>query len=81
LDAETVSERWLWPHDVSALFAAAGLYAVDAKALRRYVKAGKVTAIRTLGGHRRYRESEALALIAELKTAACCRAVALPEGR
>ena len=31
---------------------------VNPKTVTRWAKAGKLTAIRTLGGHRRYRESE-----------------------
>lgn len=36
----------------------AGLFRVDPKTVTRWAKAGKLTAIRTLGGHRRYRSSE-----------------------
>jgi excisionase family DNA binding protein len=31
---------------------------VDPKTVTRWAKAGKLSSIRTLGGHRRYRESE-----------------------
>jgi excisionase family DNA binding protein len=41
----------------------AGLFRVDPKTVTRWAKAGKLTAIRTLGGHRRYRESEVKALM------------------
>lgn len=41
----------------------AGLFRVDPKTVTRWAKAGKLTAIRTLGGHRRYRESEVRALM------------------
>ncbi len=53
-------EVLLTPAEVAALFR------VDPKTVTRWAKAGKLTAIRTLGGHRRYRQSEVQAL---LKTA------------
>ncbi len=45
-------EPLLTPAEVASLFR------VDTKTVTRWAKAGKLTAIRTLGGHRRYRESE-----------------------
>lgn len=42
----------LTPGEVAALFR------VDPKTVTRWAKAGKLNAIRTLGGHRRFRESE-----------------------
>jgi excisionase family DNA binding protein len=36
----------------------AKFFRVDPKTVTRWAKAGKLTAIRTLGGHRRYRQSE-----------------------
>lgn len=53
-DAETL----LTPAEVAALFR------VDPKTVTRWAKAGKLSSIRTLGGHRRYRESEVKALLA-----------------
>ena len=47
----------LTPAEVAALFR------VDPKTVTRWSKAGKLTAIRTLGGHRRYRQSEVLGLL------------------
>ena len=41
----------------------ANLFRVDPKTVTRWAKAGKLTAIRTLGGHRRYRQSEVQALL------------------
>ena len=41
----------------------ASLFRVDPKTVTRCAKAGKLTAIRTLGGHRRYRQSEVQALL------------------
>jgi excisionase family DNA binding protein len=50
-------EVLLTPAEVAALFR------VDPKTVTRWAKAGKLTAIRTLGGHRRYRQSEVQALL------------------
>ena len=50
-------EVLLTPAEVAALFR------VDPKTVTRWAKAGKLTAIRTLGGHRRYRQSEVLDLL------------------
>lgn len=41
----------------------ASLFRVDPKTVSRWAKAGKLTSIRTLGGHRRYKESEVKALL------------------
>jgi excisionase family DNA binding protein len=48
----TDSEPLLTPSEVATLFR------VDPKTVTRWAKAGKLSSIRTLGGHRRYRESE-----------------------
>ena len=53
--AET--EHLLTPAEVAALFR------VDPKTVTRWAKAGKLTSIRTLGGHRRYRSNEVHALL------------------
>jgi excisionase family DNA binding protein len=45
-------EALLTPAEVAALFR------VDPKTVTRWAKTGKLTSLRTLGGHRRYRESE-----------------------
>lgn len=50
-------EALLTPAEVAALFR------VDPKTVTRWARAGKLSAIRTLGGHRRFRESEVLALM------------------
>ena len=50
-------EQLLTPSEVAALFR------VDPKTVTRWAKAGKLTSIRTLGGHRRYRASEVLSLL------------------
>jgi excisionase family DNA binding protein len=36
----------------------AELFRVDPKTVTRWANSGKLTSLRTLGGHRRYRESE-----------------------
>jgi excisionase family DNA binding protein len=52
------AEPLLTPSEVATLFR------VDPKTVTRWAKAGKLSSIRTLGGHRRYRESEVRALLA-----------------
>ncbi len=47
----------LTPSEVATLFR------VDPKTVTRWAKAGKISAIRTLGGHRRFREDEVLQLL------------------
>jgi len=47
----------LTPAEVAAMFR------VDPKTVTRWAKAGKLTSIRTLGGHRRYREADVQALL------------------
>lgn len=42
----------------------ASLFRVDPKTVTRWAKAGKLSSIRTLGGHRRYPEAEVRALLA-----------------
>jgi len=40
----------------------AGLFGVDPKTVTRWARAGRLTSVRTLGGHRRYLRSEVDAL-------------------
>jgi excisionase family DNA binding protein len=42
----------------------ATMFRVDPKTVTRWANTGKLTSIRTLGGHRRYRETEVRALLA-----------------
>ena len=56
--AKSESETLLTPSEVATLFR------VDPKTVTRWAKAGKLASIRTLGGHRRYRESEVRLLLA-----------------
>jgi excisionase family DNA binding protein len=50
-------EMLLTPAEVASLFR------VDPKTVTRWAKAGKLTSIRTLGGHRRFKESEVKAFL------------------
>jgi len=52
----TEDEELLTPAEVAAMFR------VDPKTVTRWAKAGKLSSIRTLGGHRRYRASEVASL-------------------
>lgn len=63
----TKAEALLTPSEVAALFR------VDPKTVTRWAKAGKLSSIRTLGGHRRYSETEVRELLA--------RGSGIPEQR
>ena len=54
---QTDAEPLLTPAEVATMFR------VDPKTVTRWAKAGKLTSIRTLGGHRRYKESEVRSLL------------------
>jgi excisionase family DNA binding protein len=54
------AEKLLTPAEVASLFR------VDPKTVTRWAKAGKLNSIRTLGGHRRYREAEVRALLSDV---------------
>lgn len=58
-DLKSDQEVLLTPAEVASLFR------VDPKTVTRWAKAGKLTSIRTLGGHRRYKESEVKSLLSE----------------
>ena len=55
--SSTNQEILLTPAEVASMFR------VDPKTVTRWAKAGKLTSIKTLGGHRRYKESEVKALL------------------
>ena len=57
MDVNSEQEVLLTPAEVASLFR------VDPKTVTRWAKAGKLTSIKTLGGHRRYKESEVNALL------------------
>lgn len=56
-------EQLLTPAEVASMFR------VDPKTVTRWAKAGKLKAIRTLGGHRRYREADVRGLLYDLPDA------------
>jgi excisionase family DNA binding protein len=56
--------RLLTPAEVAVMFR------VDPKTVTRWAKEGKLASIRTLGGHRRYLESEVRALLHGLEQSA-----------
>lgn len=53
-------ERLFTPAEVALMFR------VDPKTVTRWASAGRIGSIRTPGGHRRFRESEVTALLADL---------------
>lgn len=53
----TEPEPLYTPGEVAAIFR------VDGKTVTRWAQAGKISAIRTLGGHRRFKQSEVHALL------------------
>lgn len=56
--------RLLTPAEVATMFK------VDPKTVTRWAKLGKLSSIRTLGGHRRYKEDEVLGLLNNQSTPA-----------
>lgn len=57
-------EELLTPAEVAAMFR------VDPKTVTRWAKHGKLSSIRTLGGHRRYKAAEIRALLSVQETRA-----------
>lgn len=55
-------DELLTPSEVAKLFR------VDPKTVTRWAKAGKLSSIRTLGGHRRYRADEVRRLLDAART-------------
>ena len=58
--SEQPSEQLLTPAEVAAMFR------VNPKTVTRWARSGKISAIRTLGGHRRFRESEIRRLLEQV---------------
>ena len=52
VETRSTEEELLTPSEVAKLFR------VDPKTVTRWAKSGKLSSIRTLGGHRRFRASE-----------------------
>ena len=50
------------PSEVAAMFR------VNPKTVTRWARSGKISAIRTLGGHRRFKASEIKAFLAEVES-------------
>jgi excisionase family DNA binding protein len=63
VETRSTEEELLTPSEVAKLFR------VDPKTVTRWAKSGKLSSIRTLGGHRRYRASEVRALLEGQQTA------------
>jgi len=57
-------EELLTPSEVAAMFS------VNPKTVTRWARAGKVSYIKTLGGHRRFKASEIRRLLAEADASA-----------
>lgn len=62
--ATNTPEELLTPGEVARLFA------VDPKTVTRWARTGRLTAVRTLGGHRRYPATQVYALLKGNRTAA-----------
>ena len=54
-------DELLTPAEVAAMFR------VNPKTVTRWARSGKISAIRTLGGHRRFRAAEVRRLLAEVE--------------
>ena len=61
MDDNRRHDALLTPAEVAALFR------VNPKTVTRWARAGKISAVRTLGGHRRYRASEVRRLLEQLE--------------
>ena len=64
MDDTQARGRLLTPGEVATLFR------VDPKTVTRWAAAGRISSIRTPGGHRRFREAEVRALLEGGRTAA-----------
>jgi excisionase family DNA binding protein len=62
-EGTTMSEHGEGPEVLLTPGEVAALFRVDPKTVTRWSNAGKLPSIRTLGGHRRYRQAEVLALL------------------
>jgi excisionase family DNA binding protein len=61
------AEHLLTPAEVATMFR------VVPRTVTRWARTGKLTYIKTLGGHRRYREAEIRGLLLELSSGAATR--------
>ena len=62
MSEEIAPDALLTPAEVAALFR------VNPKTVTRWARAGKIAAIRTLGGHRRFRASEIRRCLEDMET-------------
>lgn len=62
MDEQPEPEVLLTPAEVAAMFR------VNPKTVTRWARAGKISAIRTLGGHRRFRASEVRRFLEQVET-------------
>lgn len=58
MDNSATPERLLTPGEVAQMFR------VDPKTVTRWASSGKIGSIKTPGGHRRFRESEVITMLA-----------------
>lgn len=72
-DSQAGRGRLLTPGEVATLFR------VDPKTVTRWAAAGRISSIRTPGGHRRFRESEVRALLEGGRTTATADIPAQPQ--
>jgi excisionase family DNA binding protein len=61
LEDSMAENELLTPSEVAQLFR------VNPKTVTRWARAGKITAVRTLGGHRRFRAAEVRAFLAQME--------------
>ncbi len=57
-DVPTTTEDMMTEHELLTPGEVAVLFRVDPKTVTRWARAGRLPAIRTIGGHRRFRASE-----------------------
>jgi excisionase family DNA binding protein len=62
MQERTESDALLTPSEVAELFR------VNPKTVTRWARAGKISAIRTLGGHRRFRANEILQYLEQVES-------------
>ncbi len=63
-DSERAPDALLQPHEVATIFG------VDPKTVYRWQQSGKIEAVWTLGGHRRFKQSEVDRVLALAKATA-----------
>jgi excisionase family DNA binding protein len=61
MEGSMAENELLTPSEVATLFR------VNPKTVTRWARAGKISAVRTLGGHRRFRAAEIHAFLAQME--------------